>query len=138
MSLRSDVERILPDFRSNAESLMTDTAQIGFEKQSDEIDDESGEYPSVFTPIYNGPCRFKAGNVQASDVESSTQLLVSQLATLSLPISASVDVQNGMQVRVTGSLTDPALPGTVARIEAPFRSSYATARRFAARVVSGG
>ncbi|PZF11763.1 DUF6093 family protein [Curtobacterium sp. MCLR17_034] len=137
MSLRSDVERLLPDFRANAESLMTDTAQIGFEVQSTEMDG-SGEYPAVFTPVYDGPCRFKAGNVQASDVEASTQLLVSQLATLSLPIGSSVDVQNGMQVRVTGSLTDPALPGTVARIEAPFRSSYATARRFAARVVSGG
>lgn len=138
MSLRSDVERLLPDFRFNAESLMTDTAQIGFEAQSTEMDPDTGEYPAVFTPIYDGPCRFKAGNVQASDVEASTQLLVSQLATVSLPISASVDVQNGMQVRVTGSLTDTALPGTVARIEAPFRSSYATARRFAARVVSGG
>lgn len=116
---------------------MTDTAQIGFEVQSTDMD-EHGEYPAIFTPIYDGPCRFKAGNVQATDVEASTQLLVSQLATLSLPISTSVDVQNGMQVRVTGSLTDPALPGTVARIEAPFRSSYATARRFAARVVSGG
>lgn len=137
MSLRSDVERLLPSFRADAESLMTDTAQIGFEKRSEEMD-ASGEYPALFTPIYDGPCRFKAGNVQASDVEASTQLLVSQLATLSLPVGSSVDVQNGMQVRVTGSLTDPALPGTVARIEAPFRSSYATARRFAARVVSGG
>lgn len=123
--------------RIAAEALMTDTAQIGFEVQSTDMD-EHGEYPAIFTPIYDGPCRFKAGNVQATDVEASTQLLVSQLATLSLPITTSVDVQNGMQVRVTGSLTDPALPGTIARIEAPFRSSYATARRFAARVVSGG
>lgn len=137
MSLRSDVERLLPDFRFNAESLMTDTAQIGFVTDSLELD-EHGEYVPTFTPVYDGPCRFKAGNVQASDVEASSQLLVSQLATLSLPISSSDAVRNGMTVRVTGSLTDPALPGTVARIEAPFRSSYATARRFAARVVSGG
>lgn len=138
MSLRSDVEHLLPDFRANAESIMTDSCQIGFESSDEVLNPETGEYEHVFTPIYDGPCRFKAGNVQASDVEASTQLLVSQLATLSLPIATSVDVQNGMQVRVTGSLTDPALPGTVARIEAPFRSSYATARRFAARVVSGG
>jgi hypothetical protein len=129
--------RILARGRHLATEFMTDTAQIGFELQSTDMD-AHGEYPKVFTPIYDGPCRFKAGNVQATDVEASTQLLVSQLATLSLPIATSVDVQNGMQVRVTGSLTDPALPGTVARIEAPFRSSYATARRFAARVVSGG
>lgn len=124
--------------RQWAESLMTDTAQIGFESSDEVLNPDTGEYERAFTPIYHGPCRFKAGNVQASDVEAASQLLVSQLATLSLPIGASTDVQNGMQVRVTGSLTDPALPGTVAMIEAPFRSSYATARRFTARVVSGG
>jgi hypothetical protein len=122
--------------RAAAEALMTDTCQVGFDKQSDVLD-EHGEYPMVFTPVYDGPCRFKAGNVQASDVEAASQLLVSQLATLSLPIGTSVDVRNGMQVRVTGSLTDPALPGTVATIKAPFRSAYSTARRFAAEVVSG-
>lgn len=123
--------------RIAAEALMTDTAQIGFESSDEALNPDTGEYEHVFTPIYDGPCRFKAGNVQASDVEASTQLLVSQLATLSLPIAASVVVQNGMQVRVTGSLTDPALPGVVATIRAPFRSSYATARRFAAEVISG-
>lgn len=138
MSLRSEVERLLPSFRADAESLMTDTAQIGFESSDEVLNPETGEYEHIFTPVYDGPCRFKAGNVQASDVEASTQLLVSQLATLSLPVTTSVDVRNGMQVRVTGSLTDPALPGTVATIESPFRSSYTTARRFAARVVSGG
>lgn len=136
MSLRSDVEGALPRFRAEAESLMTDTAQIGFVTDASELD-EHGEYGKVFTPVYDGPCRFKAGNVQASDVESASQLLVSQLATLSLPIATSLEVRNGMQVRVTGSLTDPALPGTTATIRAPFRSSYATARRFAAEVLSG-
>ena len=138
MSLRSDVERLLPDFRNNAESLMTDTCIIGSESTDQVLNPDTLEYEYVFTPVYDGPCRFKAGNVQASDVESASQLLVSQLATLSLPIATSTDVRNGMQVRVTGSLTDPALAGTTATIRAPFRSSYATARRFAAEVVSGG
>lgn len=136
MSLRGDVERLLPDFRSNAQSLMTDTCTIG-ELSSDRVlNPDTLEYEYVFTPVYDGPCRFKAGNIQASDVESASQLLVSQLATLSLPIDTSTEVRNDMQVRVTGSLTDPALPGTVATIRAPFRSSYATARRFAAEIVS--
>lgn len=138
MSLRSDVEFVLPELRAAAESLMTDHCQIGTNVQSSEQNPDTLEYEYVFTPVYDGPCRFKAGNVQASDVESASQLLVSQLATLSLPIGTSTAVTNGMQVRVTGSLTDPALPGTRATIEAPFRSSYATARRFSARVVSGG
>lgn len=137
MSLRSDVEGALPSFRDAAESLMTDACQVGFNVQTGNQNPDTLEYEYVFTPVYDGPCRFKAGNVQASDVESASQLLVSQLATLSLPIDTSTEVKNGMQVRVTGSLTDPALPGTTATIRAPFRSSYATARRFAAEVVSG-
>jgi hypothetical protein len=114
---------------------MTDTVQVGFNVQSSEMD-EHDDYIKTFTPVYDGPGRFKAGNVQASDVESAGQLLVSQLAVLSLPIGTSVDVRNGMEVRVTGSLTDPALPGTVATVRGPFRSSYATARRFAVEVIS--
>ncbi len=136
MSLRSDVEGILPELRAAAESLMTDTVQIGFNKQSTELD-EHDEYPMVFTPVYEGPARFKAGNVQANDVESASQLLVSQLATLSLPIATSLDVANGMEVRVTASSTDPALPGTVATVKAPARGAYTTARRFAVEVVNG-
>lgn len=117
---------------------MTDTAEIGFESSDEVLNPETGEYEHAFTAVYDGPCRFKAGNVQASDLEAASQLLVSQLATVSLPIASSGDVQTGMTVRVTASLTDPALPGTEAKIKAPFRSSYATARRFAAEVVSGG
>ncbi|WP_336698185.1 DUF6093 family protein [Curtobacterium sp. USHLN213] len=137
MSLRIDVDRLLPGFRDAAESIMTDTCQIGTVSTDQVQNPVTLEYEYVFTPVYDGPCRFKAGNMQASDVESASQLLVSQLATLSLPIDTSTDVRNGMQVRVTGSLTDPALPGTVATIKAPFRSAYSTARRFAAEVVSG-
>lgn len=123
--------------RTAAEALMTDTCQVGTESTDQVLNPDTLEYEYVFTPVYDGPCRFKAGNVQASDVESASQLLVSQLATLSLPIDTSTDVRNGMQVRVTGSLTDPALPGTTATIKAPFKSSYSTARRFATEVISG-
>ena len=117
---------------------MTDTCEVGSQSTDQVLNPDTLEYEYVFTPVYSGPCRFKAGNVQASDVESGSQLLVSQLATLSLPIESSTEVRNGMTVRITGSVTDPALPGTTASIKAPFRSSYATARRFAAEVVSGG
>lgn len=81
MSLRSDVDGALPRFRAEAESLMTDTCQIGSFSSDEVLNPETGEYEHVFTPVYDGPCRFKAGNVQASDVESASQLLVSQLAT---------------------------------------------------------
>jgi hypothetical protein len=129
--------RILARGRTLAAEFMTDRCVIGTRSSDQVLNPDTLEYEYVFTEVYSGPCRFKAGNVQASDVESATQLLVTQLATLSLPIDGSGDVRNGMLVRITESATDPALPGTEATIKAPFKSSYATARRFASEVTSG-
>lgn len=138
MSLRTDVDAALPFFRQQAESLMTDTCQIGTVSNDKVLNESTLEYENTFTVVYDGPCEFKAGDVQASDVELAGQVLVTQLSTLKLPIASSTTVRMGMEVRVTGSQTDPALTGTVARIRAPFVSAYKTARRFAVEVVSGG
>ncbi|MGW8430933.1 DUF6093 family protein [Curtobacterium citreum] len=127
---------ILAMGRRQAERLMTDRCQIGTVTRG-ERDPETDDYPMVFTPVYDGPCRFKAGNVQARDVDVAAQLLVTQLATLSLPIDTSTAVRAGMEVRITSSATDPALPGTVATVKAPFRSADATARRFPVEVTDG-
>ncbi|QKS17313.1 hypothetical protein HUN59_14820 [Curtobacterium sp. Csp2] len=130
------VQRMLARGRRRAEDRMTDRCQIGTVTRG-ERDPDTDDYPMVFTPVYDGPCRFKAGNVQAQDVDVAAQLLVTQLATLSLPIDTSTAVRAGMEVRVTSSATDPALPGTVATVKAPFRSADATARRFPVEVTDG-
>ncbi|WIA96414.1 DUF6093 family protein [Curtobacterium sp. MCBA15_004] len=127
---------ILAMGRRQAERLMTDRCQVGTVTRGP-IDPDTDDYPTVFEPVYDGPCRYKAGNVQAHDAEVAGQLLVSQLATLSLPIDTSTAVRAGMQVRITSSATDPALPGTVATVKAPFRSADATARRFPVEVTDG-
>jgi hypothetical protein len=112
-----------------AESIMTDTCKVGKEVTG-ALNEQTGKRETVIQPVYEGPCRFKASNVQAADTEQSGQLLVSQAATLSLPLGTSGAVTKGHVVEIMSSLTDAALVGKRARVDAPFASSYATARRF--------
>ncbi|WP_349814959.1 DUF6093 family protein [Curtobacterium sp. MCLR17_032] len=112
-----------------AESIMTDTCRVGKEVPGP-INEATGKRETVIQPVYEGACRFKASAVQAADAEQAGQLLVSQAATLSLPLGTSGAVTKGHVVEITGSLTDASLVGRRARVDAPFASSYATARRF--------
>jgi hypothetical protein len=128
---------VLAAGRKFAEAGMTDTCTIGVWKQSGELNETTGEYEYALDPIvYSGMCEFEAQNVQANDVDAASQLLVRQASTLKLPMGSSLGIEKGMTVVMTASGTDPDLPGTRATIQAPFASSYATARRFAVTVVS--
>jgi hypothetical protein len=115
--------------RRLAEARMSETCQIGREIDGP-LDEATGKRTKVIEPVYSGPCRFRAANVQARDVEVLGQFLVSQSATLSLPIDGSGLVTKGHIVRITASKTDPALVDKQATIDGPFASSDATARRF--------
>jgi hypothetical protein len=123
--------------RTWAEARMTDTCQIGTVSTDAVLNEETGEYESTFTPVYDGICEFKAPTTAAGEINAAGQLLVEQDAILKLPVATSTDVAKDMEVRVTGSLTDPGLPGTVARIKGPAVGSYTTARRFSVEVTSG-
>ncbi len=120
------VQRMLARGRRRAEDRMTDRCQIGTVTRG-ERDPDTDDYPMVFTPVYDGPCRFKAGNVQAQDVDVAAQLLVTQLATLSLRSAPPSPSERACRCASRARQTDPALPGTVATVKAPFRSADATA-----------
>lgn len=128
--------RMLVRGRLLAEDLMTDTVEVGVMSPGDVLDEDTGEYVPTFTASYTGPARFKAANTAVGEIDAAGQLLVEQDATLSLPIGTSTEVRKDMVVRVTASLTDPGLPGTVARVKGPFASAYSTARRFSVEVTS--
>lgn len=128
-------QRILARGRMLAEDLMTDTCQVGTETPGTVLDD-NGEYHPVFTLVYSGPCRFKAGTTAVSEVDAASQQLVEQNNTISFPIATSTDIGKNMIVTIVGSLTDPALVGIRGRIEGPFVGSYTTARRFPLEVTS--
>lgn len=115
---------------------MTDTCVIGVESPGDVLNEATGEYEPSFTAVYDGPCRFKAGTTAAGEIDAAGQLLVEQDAILKLPIATSLEVAKDMVVKITGSLMDPALPGTRARIKNPAVGSYLTARRFTVEVTT--
>lgn len=136
MTLHDDVYGALPELRAAAESRMTDTCEVGYEAPGEVLNEDTGLYEPTFTAVYTGRCRFKPSSTAAGEIDAAGQLLVEQDNELHLPIEASAAVQRDMQVRITGSLTDPGLAGTRARIKSPAVGSYMTARRFSVEVTS--
>ena len=136
VSLDADVQAQLPFLRSQAEGRMTDRCDIGWERPGDVLNEETGEYESAFEVIYSGPCRWRTGATAAGEIDAAGQLLTEQDETLSLPVATSTGVRKDMVVRMTASLTDPALAGIKARIKGPSVGSYMTARRFSVEVTS--
>jgi hypothetical protein len=128
--------RLLARGRHLAEELMTDECVIG-RTVPGEFDDVTGNYtPDRFEETYSGRCQFKSANTAVGEVTSESQLLVETGATLKLPVATSTGVLKDDEVTITASRTDPALPGTKARVEGPFVSSATTARRFRVEVTS--
>lgn len=114
---------------------MTDVCTIGKEVPG-ALDEDTGKRTMTIEPVYSGPCRFRASAVQAQDAEVAGRYLVTQAATLSLPMEGSGAVSKGHVVRITSSATDPALVGKKVTIDGPFASSDATARRFPVTVTT--
>jgi hypothetical protein len=136
VSLADDVAAALPGFRAQAEALMTDTCRIGVESDGGTRNEVTGKLEQTFTKVYEGPCRFKAGNTGANAIEAAGQSLTEQTATLKLPVSTSGEVRTGMVAIMTGSATDPDLVGIRARIKGMFPASGATSRRLPIEVVT--
>lgn len=137
MSLGADIESNLPFLRSQAESMMTSACIIS--RAGDKVfNEETGEYETPYTTIYEGKCRYKFGGTQASLVDAQSQKLVEQAITLSLPVSAagSSDVRPDDVSELTANPFDPAMIGMKARIAGIHFQSHATARRFPVQVVT--
>ncbi|MEK6343519.1 MAG: DUF6093 family protein [Curtobacterium sp.] len=118
-----------------AEARMSDTCRITRQVDGG-IDEATGKRTTVTETVYQGPCEFKADQVQATDREQSGQQLVVQDATLKLPIVTSTAVTKGHDVEILTSATDPGLVGRKARVVGPFASAYTTARRFPVTVTT--
>jgi len=136
MDLGYDVLNALPEMRRQAESLMTDTAEVGTWSDGTVLNEATGQYEKAFTAVYTGKCRFKAGDTALDPADAAGQLLVQQQNTISFPIDTSTAIGKDMIVRMLTSTTDPALPGVTARIKGPFVGAGLTARRFPVEVTS--
>jgi hypothetical protein len=114
--------------RAYVESQMTDTCQIGVESEST-LDETTDEYTSTFTVLYDGPCLFRAGVRLGNEVDVVGQDLFLQNAVVKVPIEGTETLGKDNIVIITGSLTDPGIVGTRARVTGPFAQTYATSRR---------
>lgn len=134
MSLGLDIVAALPELRRHAESLMVDHCVIGAAGEP-VWNEETGQYdPGVSAPVYEGPCRYRAGNTAVHEVDAQGQALIEQSDVLSVPVDGSELVVKDMVALVT--LThDQSEPFTV-RITGGHKQTFATARRFPVEQVS--
>jgi hypothetical protein len=122
--------------RAYVEAQMTDTCQIGTEAKGTVLNEQTDEYDTVFTVLYDGPCLFRAGVRLGAEMESAEQLLFVQNAVVKVPIEGTEMLGKDNTVVITGSQTDPGLVGTRARVTGPFAQTYATSRRLPVVVVT--
>lgn len=129
-------ERMLHRGRLLAADLMQDTCQIWTGETTSVLNEETLEYDIVPTYSYEGPCRLTFANAAVQDVDPGGQLLVSQRATLSLPISGSGTVAKNHIATILTSEHDASLAGKRFHVEGPHHQTQATARRFPVKEVS--
>ena len=144
MSLGYDVAQALPGLRAQAEAMMVDRCRVERVTPGTVLNETTGEYTPTRVRVYppasaaasDGICRYKAANTAVRDVEAAGQLLIEQAATLSLPISASLEVAEGDIVTFTASTFDPQMVGVEVRIAGEHHQTFATARRFPVEEIS--
>lgn len=114
--------------RAAAETRMTDacTARRG---SGTVYDDTTGTTTPTWTDLYAGACRLKQPSAQAGAATVGEAQVLLQQPELHLPVSAAM-LRPGDEVTITGSATDPALPGRVFHIRAVPADSQVTARRY--------
>lgn len=116
--------------RREAEAAMWDTCTVGYEKQSETLNEQTGLYdPIIAEPVYSGPCQLMDGRA-ARPVDAAGQLLIEQVSILKLPIVGTAAVRKDMVVRITAAAFDTEHVGLRLRITGPYHKTYATSRRF--------
>jgi hypothetical protein len=135
VNLGADILATLPELRSAAESMMVDTCVIAPWARSDVLDEATGEYEMTLgEAVYEGPCRYRAGNTAVHEIDAEAQALIEQSDVLSVPLGGSELVTKDMAAVVTLTL-DNVEPFTV-RITGGHQQTFSTARRFPVERVS--
>lgn len=127
MGLAEDVLGELPFLREQAESLMTEVADIGSLTYEQGPNLETIE--TISAPVYSGRCRLKWQQMRTTDTDVAGQMASESSVVLKLPIGTT-GVHEGMMVLVSASTVDPSLPGRRFRIAGTPQSGQVTALRF--------
>lgn len=122
--------------RVAAESLMVDSCII--DRPGEPVTDpETGAVSPSYTLVYpilgwetedDGRCKVQQTLAQSSSPEAGGAVFTVQGARLDIPVGVG-PVETGDRVRITGSLSSPALVGNVYRVVEIFEKSWQTAQR---------
>lgn len=122
--------------RQRIEQQMVDSCVVGRPVRSDQLDEDTGEYPVTIEPVYSGPCKFTAAALQVRDVDSQGQDLAVADGVLAIPVAAvgSSLVAKDHVATITLSAFDSAVITAV--VQAGHAQTFATARRFPVEITT--
>jgi hypothetical protein len=121
----------LPELRSMAESLMTDTVTVRRATGETTQDPDTGSTVPVYADLFTSKCKVQARNLTALTAEAGGRTATTVRLELHLPLSAdAVKAGDVAEITAVGALSDVQLLGRKFRITAPVAKSYATARRY--------
>lgn len=113
--------------RESAAGLRTDTCVVR-RKSGSTFDESTGTYVDAYVEVWSGACRVKPRNLATREVEAGERLVSLHTYVVSLTIDVAT-VRVGDVLEVLTSETDPALPGTVMRVQDVTKGSQISARR---------
>ena len=135
--LGDDIAAALPDLRAQAESLMVDTCVIRRQNGTAPDPVTLAEVP-VFEDVWSGPCRIqRSGALSPSEQTPGGYEFGLNSVLAQLPI-ASTGIRRGdvLEVTAVGAVSDPALLGAVATVQADMSKTHATKRTLVCEGVS--
>ena len=138
MSLGADIAAALPELRAQAESLMVDACTIRRATGETTIDPVSLADVPVYAVVWSGPCRVQRSGALAPSEQSPGGYEFGLNSVLwQLPI-ASTGIRRGdvAELDAIGPVTDPALLGLVATVQADLTKTHPTKRTLVCEGVS--
>lgn len=126
--LGDDIAAALPALRVQAESLMTETVQVGvFADGQDELLNPT---LTLTDEHYAGKGQIKYPSLAVSERVPASQQAASVSAVLKVPVGSGADIRPGDRVVVTASTSDGSLVGHSYRIAAWPAAGQVTAHRY--------
>ncbi|WIE56236.1 DUF6093 family protein [Curtobacterium sp. MCBD17_003] len=118
-----------------AEQLMGSTCRVQ-RPSGKPVRGASGDLEQPMETVWEGKCRLRFVSGVTSGVDAAAQLLVKQMAVLSVPIDGTGDLRVNDLVAITASDLDAALVGKQLRITGVHFETQATARRLPVELIS--
>jgi len=138
MTLGADIAAALPGLRAQAESLMEDTIAVDRATGETTIDPVSLAEVPAYEAVWSGPGRIqRSGALAPSEQSPGGYEFGLNSVLVQLPVTSS-GIRRGDVVTVTavGPVSDPALLGLVATVQADLTKTHPTKRTLVCEGVS--